>query len=240
MASQGLRDQLGGGFYRYSVDPGWQIPHFEKMLYDNALLASLYLKAANVFNRNDYELIGREALNFMLDEMKDVDAFIASMSAIDDKDIEGGYYLWTEEELKKLKEVETTLSEQTIPNLMQQAGLSLLKLADGSSVEVKPFYSARIPASKSDEAFDWLRDNGHGDLIKNQVSLEFGMKQDNEAKSIIEELKAKGLPVKQKTSVHPSSLRGFVREQIQDLGKDVPAELFGTYVANKTKITTKE
>ena len=145
-----------------------------------------------------------------------------------------------EEEMKKLKEVETTLSEQTIPNLMQQAGLSLLKLADGSSVEVKPFYSARIPASKSDEAFNWLRENGHGDLIKNQVSLEFGMKQDNEAKSIIEELKAKGLPVKQKTTVHPSSLRGFVREQIQDLGKDVPADLFGTYVANKTKITTKE
>ena len=86
-----------------------------------------------------------------------------------------------------------TLSEQTIPNLMQQAGLSMLKLADGSSVEVKPFYSARIPASKSEEAFDWLRENGHGDLIKNQVSLEFGMKQDNEAKSLVEELKAKGL-----------------------------------------------
>jgi hypothetical protein len=145
-----------------------------------------------------------------------------------------------EEELKKLKDVETTLSEQTIPNLMQQAGVELIKLEGGVSVEVKPFYSARIPASKSEEAFAWLRDNGHGDLIKNQVSLEFGMKQDNEAKSIIEELKAKGLPVKQKTTVHPSSLRGFVREQIQDLGKNVPAELFGTYVANKTKITTKE
>jgi len=146
----------------------------------------------------------------------------------------------TEEELKKLKDVETTLSEQTIPNLMQKAGVELIKLEGGVSVEVKPFYSARIPASKSEEAFQWLRDNGHGDLIKNQVSLEFGMKQDNEAKSIIEELKAKGLPVKQKTTVHPSSLRGFVREQIQDLGKDVPADLFGTYVANKTKITTKE
>jgi len=146
----------------------------------------------------------------------------------------------TEEELKKLKDVETTLSEQTIPNLMQQAGVELIKLEGGISVEVKPFYSARIPSSKSEEAFAWLRDNGHGDLIKNQVSLEFGMKQDNEAKSLIEELKAKGLPVKQKTTVHPSSLRGFVREQIQDLGKDVPAELFGTYVANKTKITTKE
>ena len=145
-----------------------------------------------------------------------------------------------EEELKKLKEVETTLSEQTIPNLMQQAGISMLKLADGSSVEVKPFYSARIPASKSEEAFNWLRENGHGDMIKNQVSLEFGMRQDNEAKALIEELKQKGLAVQQKTSVHPSTLRGFVREQIQDLGKDVPAELFGTYVANKTKIITKE
>ena len=146
----------------------------------------------------------------------------------------------TEEELKKLKDVETTLSEQTIPNLMQKAGVELIKLEGGVSVEVKPFFSARIPASKSEEAFQWLRDNGHGDLIKNQVSLEFGMKQDNEAKSIIEELKSKGLPVKQKTTVHPSSLRGFVREQIQDLGRDVPADLFGTYVANKTKITTKE
>ena len=145
-----------------------------------------------------------------------------------------------EEEMKKLKEVETTLSEQTIPNLMQQAGISMLKLADGSSVEVKPFYSARIPASKSEEAFNWLRENGHGDMIKNQVSLEFGMRQDNEAKALVEELKQKGLAVQQKTSVHPSTLRGFVREQIQDLGKDVPAELFGTYVANKTKITTKE
>mgnify|MGYP003110610382 FL=1 len=145
-----------------------------------------------------------------------------------------------EEELKKLKEVETTLSEQTIPNLMQQAGISMLKLADGSSVEVKPFYSARIPASKSEEAFNWLRENGHGDMIKNQVSLEFGMRQDNEAKALVEELKQKGLAVNQKTSVHPSTLRGFVREQIQELGKDVPAELFGTYVANKTKITTKE
>ena len=89
-------------------------------------------------------------------------------------------------------------------------------------------------------------------MIKNQVSLEFGMKQDNEAKSLIEELKAKGLPVKQKTSVHPSSLRAFVKEQIESLtklgidneveehGKDVPADLFGTYIANKTKITIKE
>ena len=146
----------------------------------------------------------------------------------------------TEEQLKKLQEVERTLSEQTIPNLMQQAGVQLLKLTDGTSVEVKPFYSARIPASKTEEAFTWLRENGHEDMIKNQVSLEFGMKEDNMAKSVVEDLKSKGLNVKQKTSVHPSTLRGFVREQIEQLGKDVPADLFGTYIANKTKITTKE
>ena len=146
----------------------------------------------------------------------------------------------TEEQLKKLQEVERTLSEQTIPNLMQQAGVQLLKLTDGSSVEVKPSYSARIPASKTEEAFTWLRENGHEDMIKNQVSLEFGMKEDNMAKSVVEDLKSKGLNVKQKTSVHPSTLRGFVREQIEQLGKDVPADLFGTYIANKTKITTKE
>jgi hypothetical protein len=148
--------------------------------------------------------------------------------------------LTTEEELKKLRDVEDTLSEQTIPNLMHKIGLELLKLKDGSSVEVKPKYKARIPESRSEEAFAWLRENGHGDLIKNQISMEFGMKQDNEAKSIVEELKNKGLPVQQKQFVHPSSLRGFVREQIQDLGKDVPADLFGTYISNNTKITTKE
>jgi|TARA_A100000172_G_scaffold74399_1_gene56455 hypothetical protein len=145
-----------------------------------------------------------------------------------------------EENLKKLKEAETTLSEQTIPNLMQQAGVSMVKLTDGSSVEVKPFYSARIPVSKSEEAFIWLRENGHGDMIKNQVSMEFGKSQDNEAKALVEELRSKGLAVKQKESVHPSTLRGFVREQIEDFGRSVPAELFGTYVANKTKINTKE
>jgi len=148
--------------------------------------------------------------------------------------------LTTEEELKKLRDVEDTLSEQTIPNLMHKIGLELLKLKDGSSVEVKPKYKAQIPESRSEEAFSWLRENGHGDMIKNQVTMEFGMKQDNEAKSIVDELKNKGLPVQQKQFVHSSSLRGFVREQIQDHGKDVPADLFGVYIANKTKIITKE
>ncbi|MBD3670034.1 MAG: thioredoxin domain-containing protein [Gammaproteobacteria bacterium] len=103
MATQGLRDQIGGGFYRYVVDPGWQVPHFEKMLYDNALLASLYFDAATIFQRPDYRQIALETVDFMLREMWHEDgAFIASLSAVDDKNVEGGYYLWQEEELKQV------------------------------------------------------------------------------------------------------------------------------------------
>ena len=144
-----------------------------------------------------------------------------------------------EDKLKTFKTTETTLSEQTIPNLMQQAGVSLIKLKDGSSVEIKPFYAARIPSSKVEEAFEWLRTNGHGDLIKNNVMLTFGRKQDNEAKSLVAELREKGHNVKQAEKVEPMTLKAFVKEQIQD-GKNVPSDLFGVYVASKTKITTKE
>src|SRR6056300_990834 len=62
-----------------------------------------------------------------------------------------------EDKLKKVKESELKLSEQDIPNLMQQAGISSLKLTDGSSVEIKPYYAARIPVSRTEEAFTWLR-----------------------------------------------------------------------------------
>ena len=73
----------------------------------------------------------------------------------------------------------------------------------GHPLKLNLSYKARIPESRSEEAFAWLRENGHGDLIKNQVAMEFGMKQDNEAKSIVEELKNKGLPVQQKTICSP-------------------------------------
>jgi hypothetical protein len=144
-----------------------------------------------------------------------------------------------EEQLKKLQEAETLLSEQTIPNLMQQAGIAMLKLADGSSVEVKPFYAARIPSTKVQEAFDWLRDNGFGDLIKNNVTLTFGRAEDQEAKVLVDELKKKGHNVNQTEKVEPMTLKAFVKEQIQ-MGRNVPSDLFCVYVANKTKITTKE
>jgi len=144
-----------------------------------------------------------------------------------------------EEKLKWLKNTETTLSEQTIPDLMHKAGTTLVKLNDGTKVEVKPFYSARIPISRTEEAYTWLRSNGHGDLIKNNVMLSFGRNQDNAAKSLVEDLRSKGHTVKQTEKVEPMTLKAFVKEQIQN-GKNVPSDVFGVYVASKTKLTTKE
>ncbi len=101
MADNGMRDHLAGGFYRYVVDPAWEIPHFEKMLYDNANLALLYLKAGEVLNNPGYTGIARDTLDFMMREMRHSSgALYASFSAVDDQDVEGGYYLWEAEQLK--------------------------------------------------------------------------------------------------------------------------------------------
>ena len=100
MATQGMRDHLGGGFFRYTTDQGWQTPHFEKMLYDNALLSMLYLRAAKIFKHPEYEAIARNTLDFMLREMRSPQgAMVASFSAVDDAGVEGGYYLWETETL---------------------------------------------------------------------------------------------------------------------------------------------
>lgn len=103
MANLGLNDIIGGGFFRYTVDPQWYVPHFEKMLYDNALLAGLYLQAGVAFDEPRYLETARKTLDFMSKELlSQKGGLYASLSAIDSKNVEGGYYLWQPEELKKL------------------------------------------------------------------------------------------------------------------------------------------
>ncbi len=102
MASRGLRDHVGGGFFRYTVDPEWDTPHFEKMLYDNAHLAALYLRAATVLRQPRYREIARSTLDFMRAELLDASGgFYTSTSAVDDKGREGATYLWEPDELKR-------------------------------------------------------------------------------------------------------------------------------------------
>ena len=107
MASKGLYDQLGGGFFRYTIDPQWQVPHFEKMLYDNALLASLYLDATKILKNQKYAKTAKATLDFILSSLQSPQGgMIASLSAIDGYGVEGGYYLWQTAEIEKILSAE--------------------------------------------------------------------------------------------------------------------------------------
>nr|WP_296751805.1 DUF255 domain-containing protein [Thioalkalivibrio sp.] len=101
MARAGLRDVIGGGFFRYSETPDWGRPHFEIMLDDQAQLARVYLRAGRQFDRPDWTAVGRETLAFVLREMAldDAAAFASGLSALDDAGREGGVYLWTPAEV---------------------------------------------------------------------------------------------------------------------------------------------
>ncbi len=114
MAIKGLRDHLAGGFFRYTVDPGWETPHYEKMLYTQAQLVSLYLRAASLLNEPRYAEVASDTLDFVLQQMRGSDgAYIASLSAVDAQGNEGGSYLWREQQLQELlSEEEFKLAKQ--------------------------------------------------------------------------------------------------------------------------------
>ena len=139
---------------------------------------------------------------------------------------------------QKKKDIEY-LSGEVIPTMLSEMGLSFLKLQDGSSVEVKTNYSATITQAKKAEAFNWLRENGLGDIIKNEISVSFGRNEDNKAADYANLAKGQGLEPQQKLKVEPMTLKALVRERME-AGKEMPTELFNIYVGNKTTIKRKQ
>lgn len=100
MARGGMYDQLGGGFHRYSVDDHWLVPHFEKMLYDNAQLARVYLHAWQVTDRASLRAIAEETLNYVMREMTSPEGGFYSAQDADSEGEEGKFFLWTPEQIK--------------------------------------------------------------------------------------------------------------------------------------------
>ena len=102
MAAGGIRDHLAGGFHRYSTDRAWKVPHFEKMLYDNAQLADTYAEAFRQTNLPVYKMIAEEVCDFVLREMTDKRGGFFSALDADSEEVEGKSYVWSEREIDKL------------------------------------------------------------------------------------------------------------------------------------------
>ena len=140
-----------------------------------------------------------------------------------------------EDALKEKKKQIQHLSGEVIPTMMSEMGLAELKLHDGSHLKVSTSYRATITEANKESAFNWLRENGLGDIIKNEISVSFGRNEDNKAADYAELAKGQGFQPTQKMKVEPMTLKALVRERIE-AGKEMPTEIFGVFSENKTTI----
>jgi len=137
MLAGGIYDQLGGGFARYSVDAIWLVPHFEKMLYDNALLARTYLHGWQVLGHERYRRICEETLDWMLREMRGPEGGFYSALDADSEGVEGKFYVWTAEEIREVLATDpncSSLSSEQVERLQQFYGVSERGNFEGSNV----------------------------------------------------------------------------------------------------------
>lgn len=150
-------------------------------------------------------------------------------------------YEKTVEELNaKLKDVTKKLrkvQEEDLPNAMAEAGVLEFALSTGEKITVKPDIYPTIPKPKTLLAYNWLREHGHGSIIKNNVTVQFGKGEDDKATYLLNQLTDGGYRPVQKESVHPGTLKSFVKEQMADPETpDLPDDLFTVFEVKKAMI----
>ena len=179
-------------------------------------LTSLFEKEADALRVNDEQITGIAAL--------------ARRAKSLEKEIED-----QETELKGLKDKYRKLTEETLPEALAEMGMSSFRMEDGSSVNIKPFYSASIPQARQAEAYAWLRENGLDDIIKNTVSVRFGRGEAELCNRLLGLLGSSGFRSEQAEKVEPSTLKAWVRERVER-GEEFPTELFGAYTGKRAEI----
>ena len=140
-----------------------------------------------------------------------------------------------EADLKMMKNKRDHISGEVIPTMMTEMGFSELTLKDNTKLKVSTSYKAHISEANKEMAFNWLRENGLGDIIKNEISVSFGRNEDNKAADYAELAKSSGFQPTQKMKVEPMTLKALVRERLES-GKEMPTEIFGVFTENKTTI----
>jgi|TARA_Y100000296_G_scaffold84101_1_gene116533 hypothetical protein len=144
-----------------------------------------------------------------------------------------------EENLKAKKEVYRRLTEDDLPTKFASMNISKMEMENGDKIEVKPIYRGHISKKNQDQAYKWLRQNNHADLIKNEVTSVFGKGEDALAINIKKYLNESGISFTDRESVHPRTLGTFIREQTEK-GKVLPHDLLGIYIGQTTKIKRGE
>ena len=140
-----------------------------------------------------------------------------------------------EQQLKDEKKALLKLTDEELPAMLIELGLQSMTLDDGSQVTCEQTYGASIKVENRPKAFEWLRDNGYDDIIKNQVICIFGRGEDDQASAFQALASKEGYTADQKTEVHSQTLRAFIKERVE-AGDDFPMELFGAWVGQRAKI----
>ena len=147
MAKGGIYDHLGGGFHRYTTDSRWLVPHFEKMLYDQALISSVYIQAYQVTDKEDYARVAREIFDYVLRDMKDPDGGFYSAEDADSEGKEGLFYVWEPEENQKLLGVKNAEIFNAYYGVTEKGnfedGKSILNITQSTEVLAKQFKKDR-------------------------------------------------------------------------------------------------
>jgi uncharacterized protein len=151
MAAGGMYDHLGGGFHRYSVDATWLVPHFEKMLYDNALLASAYMHAWVVTDEDRYRRVTERTLDYLVRDVRLPEGGFASAQDADTEGVEGLTYVWTPEEIRSLLDAESAqgvIRRYGVTPEGNFEGKSILFLADESAPDDPEVRATLLAARK--------------------------------------------------------------------------------------------
>ena len=145
-----------------------------------------------------------------------------------------------EEQLKTKKAEADDIGSRVIPELLAEQGLSEIKLADGSKVSVRKEFRATVPKDdmKREAALQWLRDQGLGDIIKNNVTVSFGKGEDNKAEQLLQLAADNGFEPQQKSDVAWNTLSALYQERVE-AGLDMPSDSFSLWIKDKTKISRK-